>query len=148
MLANIDVNHLVTSKLTIFEISLCNRDLKKQNLPWGMSLPLKKTAIMIRLLTDLISLKMFFYFYFFFIFRCGFIVPSQWSFLKLHFTLLQNCAITFTTLFLFASAQKAKYQKENSIAGRTWNSTKLFVLKNDTAIADSNVPLIAENLYF
>ena len=33
----------------------------------------------------------------------------------------------------------AKYKKKNSIVGRSWNSAKLFVLKNDTAIADRDV---------
>ena len=37
---------------------------------------------------------------------------------------------------------------ENSTSGRTWSSGKLFVLKNDTTIADRDVSLTAENLLF
>ena len=44
--------------------------------------------------------------------------------------------------------ERGKVLKENSIAGRTWSSGKLFVLKNNTTIANWNVPLIVENLIF
>ena len=44
--------------------------------------------------------------------------------------------------------ERGKVLKENSIAGRTWSSGKLFVLKNNTTIANRNMPLIVENLIF
>ena len=44
--------------------------------------------------------------------------------------------------------ERGKVLKENSIAGRTWSSGRLFVLKNNTTIANWNVPLIVENLIF
>ena len=42
---------------------------------------------------------------------------------------------------------RGKVIKENYVADRTWSYGKLFILKNDTTIADKDVALTVENLW-